>query len=468
MKRKIAVLFLGLLLASTFFGVLDELVSASLVEDSWTHMEPMSQARAGLGVVAVNGKIYAIGGTTTSGQWPPDMFSGGFVATNEEYDPATNTWTTKASMPTARDYFAIAAVGDKIYCIGGAKGHYRDVKLNQGSYIETNATEVYNTKTNSWTTKAAIPITAINMLANVVDGKIYVIHEYYMCVYDPVDDSWTNKTRIPSSHGSWFSNPPVSFVVDKKIYVTGVFQTKPLYEPKQRVFIYDTESDSWSETGSWSTRIGAAGCGLTADVKAPPKAYIFGCIAQRYPPVQITQVYDFEAESWSTADVMSIYRIDFGVAVVDDVIYVVGGYRFTSQIYSMVVPVSWNERYVPLGYGVAPKINISSPISQIYNESSVELVFCVDKPFDYLVYSLDGAENVTLSSNVTLTDLSDGYHNVTVYACDLYGNVGASETVVFCVDMPEVLPVGLFVVAVVVVIVCAGIVVYLKKHKRNT
>lgn len=467
MKRISVVLFLGLLLASAFFGVSDELVSASLVEDTWTHMAPMSQARAGLGVVAVNGKIYAIGGTTASGQWKPDMFSGGFVATNEEYDPSTNTWATKASMPTARDYFAIAAVGDKIYCIGGAKGHYRDVKLNQGSYIETNVTEVYDTKTNSWATKASIPSTVINMLANVVDGKIYVMHGYYTYVYDPVDDSWANKTKIPASLDSWYSNPPVSFVVDKKIYVTGVFQTKPLYEEKQRVFIYDTESDSWSETGSWSTRIGAAGCGLTTGVKAPPKAYIFGRTGP-FPSVPITQVYDFGAESWSTANTMYSVRRDFGVAVVDDVIYVIGGYKVTSRIYGMVAPVGWNERYVPLGYGVAPKINVSSPISQIYNESSVPLVFYVDKPFDYLVYSLDGAENVTILSNVTLTDLSNGYHNVTVYACDLYGNVGASETVMFCVDKPEVLPVGLFVVAVVVVIVCAGIVVYLKKHKRNT
>ncbi|MCL1970209.1 MAG: hypothetical protein FWF66_01940 [Candidatus Bathyarchaeota archaeon] len=38
-------------------------VSASeLVENSWNTKAPLSQARASLGVVAVDGKIYAIGG----------------------------------------------------------------------------------------------------------------------------------------------------------------------------------------------------------------------------------------------------------------------------------------------------------------------------------------------------------------------------------------------------------------------
>ena len=67
--------------------------SATVAEDTWAAKAPMHQARAGLGVAAVNGKIYAIGGSTASGQYPPDVSGGGFVGTNEEYDPETDTWT---------------------------------------------------------------------------------------------------------------------------------------------------------------------------------------------------------------------------------------------------------------------------------------------------------------------------------------------------------------------------------------
>jgi predicted Zn-dependent protease len=56
----------------------------------------MPTAREGLAVGVVNNKIYAIGG-----------WGGSYLSTVEEYDPATNTWTTKASMPTGREYLAV-------------------------------------------------------------------------------------------------------------------------------------------------------------------------------------------------------------------------------------------------------------------------------------------------------------------------------------------------------------------------
>lgn len=62
-----------------------------------------------LGAAAVNGKIYAIGGYAESGR--EDVV--------EEYDPATNTWTTKTAMPTARDGLAAMTINNKIYAIGG-------------------------------------------------------------------------------------------------------------------------------------------------------------------------------------------------------------------------------------------------------------------------------------------------------------------------------------------------------------
>lgn len=57
------------------------------------------------------GKIYVIGGTYE-----------GYHNTNQEYDPSTNTWAVKTSMPTPRSNFGIAVYQNKIYCIGGSPG----------------------------------------------------------------------------------------------------------------------------------------------------------------------------------------------------------------------------------------------------------------------------------------------------------------------------------------------------------
>jgi len=42
------------------------------------------------------------------------------LKTMEEYDPITDTWTTKADMPTARWFFSTSALNGKIYAIGGS------------------------------------------------------------------------------------------------------------------------------------------------------------------------------------------------------------------------------------------------------------------------------------------------------------------------------------------------------------
>ncbi len=41
--------------------------------------------------------------------------------TNEEYDPVTNSWTDRASLPVARWGVEAAEVGGRIYVIGGTR-----------------------------------------------------------------------------------------------------------------------------------------------------------------------------------------------------------------------------------------------------------------------------------------------------------------------------------------------------------
>ncbi|MBT0159509.1 hypothetical protein G4O51_05945 [Candidatus Bathyarchaeota archaeon A05DMB-2] len=208
------------------------------IGDYWTSLAPIPTARSGLGVAVVDGKIYAIGGRN-------DAISP-YLDTNEMYDPATNTWTTKASMPTPRREFAIAVYKDKIYCIGG------EVDDTGGMYF-TGINEVYDPATDTWETKAPLLTPRFRMCANIIDGKIYVIGgaQYnvfpgILCsdkneVHDPEADTWIEKTSIPIA-----VNRAASAVAGGRIFVlggeTGPFGSAGWHDFNQ---VYDVENDVW-------------------------------------------------------------------------------------------------------------------------------------------------------------------------------------------------------------------------------
>ena len=83
-----------------------------------------------------------------------------------------------------------------------------------------------------------------------------------------------------------------------------------------------------------------------------------------------------------------------------------------------------------------PSIDVSSPQNKVYNDSSVALAFLVCEPVSWMGYSLNGQDNITVTGNTTLSGLGNGAYNLTVYATDLAGNTGASETCSFTVSAP--------------------------------
>jgi parallel beta-helix repeat protein len=119
----------------------------------------------------------------------------------------------------------------------------------------------------------------------------------------------------------------------------------------------------------------------------------------------------------------------------------------------------------------SPKIAVLSPINQIYNDSNVILDINLDKAVNWTSFSLDGQDNQTFTGNITLSEFSNGSHNVTVYAQDTFGNIGSSETISFTIAKPEsesfpVVPIAA-VSTLAVALVAAGLLVYRKKHKTT-
>lgn len=316
MRKSVTILLVLVFLIASCLIVAEPAVSSvAVAEDSWVSKAPMQQARGCLGVATVNGKIYAIGGSVASSH---DIVKDSqLVGTNEEYDPATDTWTFKASMPTPRYYFGVAVYQNKIYCIGG------EIKVGEvNGYAQlgrTGVNEVYDPATDTWETKTSMPTARSHLRANVVNGKIYLIEgvgsRHANEVYDPETDSWTEKTPPPTGAFQY-----ASAVVDNKIYIIGGIQNS------NRNQVYDPENDNWSLGESALEGVVYGAAGATTGVMAPKRVYVFGVthqIGMAVPPFK-TQVYNPANDSWTVGASAPTNRINLGIAVVNDTLYAIG------------------------------------------------------------------------------------------------------------------------------------------------
>ena len=113
---------------------------------------------------------------------------------------------------------------------------------------------------------------------------------------------------------------------------------------------------------------------------------------------------------------------------------------------------------------VAPKITDLSVNST--DSSGFLLNYAVDENTSWVGYSLDNQANVTIKGNAVLRDLSDGVHNVTVYAEDSNGNVGVSETISFTVGLfPLMVVVALIATAAIVAVAVIAVILFRRRKK---
>lgn len=335
---------------------------AYATENSWIRRKQLPTIRGFLGVVAVNGKIYAIGGKNDNG----------YLSVNEEYDPETGTWTSKAPMPTPRSDFGIAVVDNKIYCIGGIleydwSGH--------GRGILSAVTEVYDPSTDTWENRTSMPTERQRPKANAVNGKIYVMGGFQYQdlpppsttiglnvneAYDPETDTWTTKTPIPE-----LTSNPASATLDNKIYLIGGFQS----DLNQ---IYDPATDTWSQGASIPTAVALAAACVTSGEMAPKRVYVIGGY-QSYDEVPLNQVYDPQTDSWAAGVPMPTARRSLGVASINDTLYAVGGGSANLNVRYY----DETEQYTPIGY--VPEFHSWTPILMVLIAVTAVVVYRVSQ-----------------------------------------------------------------------------------------
>lgn len=148
----------------------------------WTVAAPMLGARRGLAATVVDGKLYAIGGG----------LRGTPLNRTEVYNPLTDGWEMRAPMPTARDVVEGAVLGGKIHVIGG---------INYDTFPPNGRDEheVYDPATDTWESRAPVPERGF-VGAEAFGAVIYVIipHNGHTYAYNASSDTWSPRASFPS------------------------------------------------------------------------------------------------------------------------------------------------------------------------------------------------------------------------------------------------------------------------------
>ncbi|MBI3965546.1 MAG: galactose oxidase [Chloroflexi bacterium] len=164
--------------------------------DTWQTRASLATPRSALALAEANGKLYALGGADRR-ERP--------LATLEEYDPATDTWRARASLPVpaAGPRVAHAAVGldGKIYVLGG-------FNPNSGIGI-LSGVEEYDPATNTWSPRQRMPTARQNLgVVAGPNGRIYALGGFndaeggilrVVEEYDRLSNTWRRQTSMPTA-----------------------------------------------------------------------------------------------------------------------------------------------------------------------------------------------------------------------------------------------------------------------------
>jgi N-acetylneuraminic acid mutarotase len=238
-----------------------------IATNTWTQKASLPASREKLnGASVINGKLYVSGGLNKDHRGTRTLFV---------YDPVTNSWSRKADMPHTTCWGSQGAIGGRLYVyvpgLGGELPPSTCYPSRKGVFFR------YDPATNTWITRAAPPTDHKYGASGVIDGKFYLAGGYKLSpscsvdpesgncheegddaldVYDPVTNTWANKASMLG-----YREHMASAVLNGKLYIMGGNGSTVYGEQSDAVEVYNPVINKWT-------------------IKAPlPRGSIFGAAA---------------------------------------------------------------------------------------------------------------------------------------------------------------------------------------------
>jgi len=123
--------------------------------------------------------------------------------------------------------------------------------------------------------------------------------------------------------------------------------------------------------------------------------------------------------------------------------------------------------YFTVAEEAPPVIALASPRNDTYTETSILLELIIVGTTSWIGYSLDGATNVTITGDTTLTDLTIGSHNIVVYVNGTTGLMGSSDIMYFTIEeAPGIDWILIAAVAIICIVVGVAAGYFIVKYKK--
>jgi len=210
------------------FGPVQSSIGASALEteDGWEELSPLPVRRAGLGVTAVNGRIYTVGGMTEDG--PTGQL--------DIYQIENGSWESGTPRPLALANVGTVVVEDKLLVPGGC-----DVEWNPSP-----VTSLYDLKQDTWLEGSPLPTPLCAYALTVYQGKAYLFgglgengYQAVAYAYDIASDMWQALTAPHSARGFG-----AAAVLTNRIFYVGGYNGK---QEQNVCEVYLPEANRWEE-----------------------------------------------------------------------------------------------------------------------------------------------------------------------------------------------------------------------------
>ena len=219
----------------------------------WTTAAGLSVPRDDFGLAALGGRLYAVGGMTGA--------RGNALDSVEVYDPAAGAWGRGPRLPVALSSLRAATLGERLYAAGGARD---DAEVDLVWSLTPGRTEAGS----RWTPAAPLRLARLGHGLAALSGRLYAAGGLHageptetVEAYEPDGDRWSAAPPLPEARYNLGLLP-----LGGRLYAVG--GSDAARRASGAVFVFDPAAGRWASGPPLPEPLSGFGAAVLGDRRA--------------------------------------------------------------------------------------------------------------------------------------------------------------------------------------------------------